>query len=75
MSAHPECTGLEKKWKHATKCGNAFKEHDHKFCEQFKTMQSTANVQKDGPKISGKKISEKNSKKKKFLFKDGKKNH
>ena len=54
MSAHPQCTALEKK-KHATKCGNAFKEHNHNFCEQFKTIQSTANVQNDGPKISGKK--------------------
>ena len=39
---------------------------------QNKKIQSTANVQNDGHKIPGKKISENNSKKKLFLSKDGK---
>ena len=33
MSAQPQCTDIEKKWINATICGNAFKEHKHKFCE------------------------------------------
>ena len=72
-SAHPQCTGLEKKWKHATICGNVFKEHNYKFCEEFKTTKTSKAQQMykmTDTKILGKKISE-NTFKKNF-FKDGK---
>ena len=76
MSAHTQCTDLEKKEMNAKICGNAFhvttrafvkvKNTATNFANNSKKIQMKANVQNGGHKISGKKNLENNSKQKKI---------